>query len=115
MTWQRALILLSVGGIMVAALGPLDLVWATAGAVLPVDTAITAIRTSVVNVWIPTIALLALALAGWNMATLGGLMAVATGWGLKVMLITRAAFTRGHVIKNTPARGREASHVVTPS
>lgn len=62
-----------------------------------------------------TIALLALALAGWNMATLGGLMAVATGWGLKVMLITRAAFTRGHVIKNTPARGRDASHVVTPS
>jgi phenylacetyl-CoA:acceptor oxidoreductase subunit 2 len=62
-----------------------------------------------------TIALLALALAGWNMATLGGLMAVATGWGLKVMLITRAAFTRGHVIKNTPARGRDASHVVIPS
>lgn len=62
-----------------------------------------------------TIALLALALAGWNTAALGGLMAVATGWGLKVMLITRAAFTRGHVIKHTPARGRDASHVVTPS
>jgi len=57
---QRALMLLSVGGIMVAALGGVDLVWATAGAVLPVDTAITAIRISVVNVWIVTTALLAL-------------------------------------------------------
>jgi hypothetical protein len=57
---QRALVLLSVGGVVLAALGSLDLVGATAGAVLPVDTAITAIRTSVVNVWIPTIALLAL-------------------------------------------------------
>jgi phenylacetyl-CoA:acceptor oxidoreductase subunit 2 len=62
-----------------------------------------------------TIALLALALAGWTTAALGGLMAVATGWGLKVMLITRAAFTRGHVIKHTPARGRDPSHVVIPS
>ncbi|MDT3685394.1 MAG: hypothetical protein RO009_10175 [Pseudorhodoplanes sp.] len=62
-----------------------------------------------------TIALLALALAGWNTAAIGGLMAVATGWGLKVMLITRAAFTRGHVIKNTPARGRDPSHVIIPS
>lgn len=62
-----------------------------------------------------TIVLLALALAGWNTAAIGGLMAVATGWGLKVMLITRAAFTRGHVIKNTPARGRDPSHVIIPS
>jgi phenylacetyl-CoA:acceptor oxidoreductase subunit 2 len=62
-----------------------------------------------------TIALLMLALAGWHTAALGGLMAVATGWGLKVALITRAAFTRGHVIQHTPARGRDPSHVVTPS
>ncbi len=60
------------------------------------------------------IALLALALAGWSTAALGGLLALATGWGLKVMLITRAAFTRGHVIQQTPARGRELSQVVTP-
>jgi phenylacetyl-CoA:acceptor oxidoreductase subunit 2 len=64
------------------------------------------------------IVLLALALAGWNIwgaAALGGLLALATGWGLKVMMITRAAFTRGHIIKQTPARGRDLSHVVTPS
>jgi phenylacetyl-CoA:acceptor oxidoreductase subunit 2 len=64
------------------------------------------------------IVLLALALAGWNLwgaAALGGLLALATGWGLKVMMITRAAFTRGHIIKQTPARGRDLSHVVTPS
>jgi phenylacetyl-CoA:acceptor oxidoreductase subunit 2 len=64
------------------------------------------------------IVLLALALAGWNIwgaAALGGLLVLATGWGLKVMMITRAAFTRGHVIKQTPARGRDLSHVVTPS
>lgn len=58
---------------------------------------------------------LALALGGWSIAALGGLLALATGWGLKVMLITRAAFTRGHVIKHTPARGRDPSHIVTPS
>jgi phenylacetyl-CoA:acceptor oxidoreductase subunit 2 len=61
------------------------------------------------------IVLLALALAGWPTAIIGGLIAVATGWGLKVMMITRAAFTRGHIIKHTPARGRDPSHVVTPS
>jgi phenylacetyl-CoA:acceptor oxidoreductase subunit 2 len=61
------------------------------------------------------IVLLALALAGWSTAIIGGLMAVATGWGLKIMMITRAAFTRGHIIKQTPARGRDLSHVVTPS
>lgn len=61
------------------------------------------------------VVLLALALAGWDTAVLGGLLAVATGWGLKVMLITRAAYTRGHVIPHTPSRGRDLSHVVTPS
>jgi phenylacetyl-CoA:acceptor oxidoreductase subunit 2 len=61
------------------------------------------------------IALLALALAGWNTAVPGGLLAVVTGWGLKYMLINRAAFTRGHVIQRTPARGRDTGHVVIPS
>lgn len=61
------------------------------------------------------IVLLAAALAGWNTAALGGLLAVATGWGLKGMMITRAAHTRGHVITHTPARGRDPSHVVIPS
>lgn len=61
------------------------------------------------------IALLAFALAGWSTAVLGGLLAVVTGWGLKFMLITRAAFMRGHVIQHTPTRGRDTGHVVTPS
>jgi phenylacetyl-CoA:acceptor oxidoreductase subunit 2 len=61
------------------------------------------------------IALLALALAGWSTAVPGGLLAVVTGWGLKFMLITRAAFMRGHVIQRTPARGRDTGHVVLPS
>jgi hypothetical protein len=29
------------------------------------------------------------------------------------MLVNRAAFTRGHVIRHTPARGHDAAHVVT--
>ncbi|MCC6947907.1 MAG: hypothetical protein IT539_09085 [Bradyrhizobiaceae bacterium] len=61
------------------------------------------------------IALLALAFAGLVPAALGGLLVVATGWGLKVMLITRAAFMRGHTIQYTPARGRDSSHAVMPS
>lgn len=61
------------------------------------------------------ILLLALALAGLMPAALGGLLAVVTGWGLKFMLINRAAFTRGHVIQHTPARGRDPSHAVIPS
>lgn len=61
------------------------------------------------------ILLLAAALGGWIAAAFGGALALATGWGLKVMLITRAAFTRGHVITHTPTRGRDQSHVVVPS
>ena len=61
------------------------------------------------------IVLLALALTGWLPAAFGGALALVTGWGLKVMLITRAAFTRGHVITHTPTRGRDQSHVVVPS
>lgn len=62
-----------------------------------------------------SIGLLALAVAGWPTAVAGGLLAVATGWALKAMLITRAAFTRGHVIQHTPTRGNGASHTVVPS
>lgn len=62
-----------------------------------------------------SVALLAFALAGWPTAAAGGLLAVATGWGLKLMLITRAAFTRGHIIRHTPTRGRSASRVAIPS
>jgi phenylacetyl-CoA:acceptor oxidoreductase 26-kDa subunit len=61
-----------------------------------------------------SIGLLALALAGQNTAVLGGLLAVLTGWGLKAMLIVRAAFTRGHVIEHTPTRGRGGGHAVVP-
>lgn len=61
------------------------------------------------------IVLMLLALGGWSTAQLAGLLVVATGWRLKVMLITRAAFTRGHMIQHTPARGRGASHIVAPS
>jgi phenylacetyl-CoA:acceptor oxidoreductase subunit 2 len=59
--------------------------------------------------------LLMFALAGWPMAALGGLLAVVTGWGVKFMLITRAAFNRGPVLPCTPVRGRESSRVVVPS
>jgi len=60
------------------------------------------------------IVLLALALAGPNTAVAGGVLAVVTGWGLKSMLIVRAAFTRGHVIEHTPTRGRGGGHMVVP-
>lgn len=56
---------------------------------------------------------LAAALPGWPTAMLGGLLAVATGWGLKYMLVNRAAFTRGHIIQHTPARGHDEAYVVT--
>lgn len=62
-----------------------------------------------------SIILLALALAGWGTAAFGGLLAMVTGWGLKFMLITRAAYTRGHIIQHTPTRGRGPSHIVVPS
>lgn len=73
---------------------------------LPEEKALTAARFA-------AIALLAAALLDWPTAMPGGLLAVATGWGLKYMLVNRAAFTRGHVIRHTPARGHDAAHVVT--
>ena len=36
---------------------------------------------------------------------LGGLAVVATGWGFKFTLITRAAFNQGFAINHMPARG----------
>ena len=62
-----------------------------------------------------SIGLLALALGGLHTAAVGGLLAVLTGWGLKAMLITRVAFTRGHSIQHTPTRGRGASYTVVQS
>jgi phenylacetyl-CoA:acceptor oxidoreductase subunit 2 len=59
-----------------------------------------------------SIALLALALGGLHTAAAGGLLTVLTGWGLKAMLIVRAAFTRGHVIQHTPTRGRGGGQMV---
>lgn len=61
------------------------------------------------------IILLMLALAGWPFAALGGLLALVTGWGLKYMLITRAAFNSGPILPHTPVRGRESSRIVAPS
>ncbi|CAA7617003.1 Phenylacetyl-CoA:acceptor oxidoreductase (fragment) [Candidatus Terasakiella magnetica] len=47
------------------------------------------------------------ALAGLPLAgLLAGLLAVGAGWGLKALLITRAAFTRGAAISHAPVRGR---------
>lgn len=62
---------------------------------------------------IASLLLLAVGLTGahWALA-LGGLLAVAGGWGFKVVLITRAAYTRGAAIPVTPTRGRSQSRSV---
>lgn len=75
---------------------------------LPTENALSAAR-------LAAIILFVFALIGWPIAALGGLLALISGWGLKFMLITRAAFNRGPVIPHTPVRGREASRVVVPS
>jgi phenylacetyl-CoA:acceptor oxidoreductase subunit 2 len=62
-----------------------------------------------------SIIFLALALIGWRTAVLGGLLAVVTGWGLKYLLITRAAYLRGPILQHTPVRGRGPSSVIVPS
>lgn len=46
------------------------------------------------------------------MAALGGALAAMSGWGIKALLVTRAAFTRGPRITHTPVRGRGISRVV---
>jgi phenylacetyl-CoA:acceptor oxidoreductase 26-kDa subunit len=40
---------------------------------------------------------------------LAGLLAAATGWGMKFVIITRAAFTRSATIAFSPVRGRAAT------
>lgn len=63
---------------------------------------------------IAALALLAAGLAGFGTAAvIGGVLALLTGWGLKIVMVTRAAFLRGQAIPRTPVRGRGASHVVT--
>lgn len=57
--------------------------------------------------------LLALAWAGLLPGGLaGGLLAAVSGWGIKAMLVTRAAYTRGPLIPHTPVRGRGISRTV---
>lgn len=59
------------------------------------------------------IVLLALGLIGLSgVAVVGGVLAAVTGWAFKVILITRAAYTRGARIPHTPVRGRGVSRVV---
>lgn len=64
---------------------------------------------------IVSIVLLIVAFGGWPLARLGGLLAVLTGWGLKFMLVTVAAYNRGPILPFTPVRGRETSRIVLPS
>ncbi len=44
---------------------------------------------------------------------LAGLLVAATGWGIKALLITRAAYTRGAAIQFTPVRGRGKGRSIT--
>ncbi|KIM00338.1 hypothetical protein CCC_01493 [Paramagnetospirillum magnetotacticum MS-1] len=46
------------------------------------------------------------------MAIMGGILAAVSGWGLKALLVTGAAFTRGPRITHTPVRGRGISRTV---
>lgn len=64
---------------------------------------------------VTAIVLLIIAIGGWPLAALGGLLALVTGWGLKFMLVTQAAFNRGPILPCTPVRGQESSRVVVPS
>lgn len=52
------------------------------------------------------LALWVVALAGLPVAPLAGLLAAASGWAIKALLITRAAFTRGASVPHAPVRGR---------
>ena len=54
-----------------------------------------------------------LGIGGPWLAAVGGTIAALTGWALKAILVTRAAYTRGARIPHAPARGRgEASSVL---
>ncbi|RAU20689.1 phenylacetyl-CoA:acceptor oxidoreductase [Paramagnetospirillum kuznetsovii] len=46
------------------------------------------------------------------LAALGGILAATSGWGVKALIVTRAAFTRGPSIRHTPIRGRGVSRTV---
>jgi len=56
--------------------------------------------------------LLLAALAGWGggaAAALGGALLLATGWALKLILITRAAYRRGAQMLHAPVRGQPSA------
>jgi len=62
------------------------------------------------------LALVASGLAGLpDGAMLGGFVMAVSGWHLKALLVTRAAFTRGAAIPRTPTRGRSAGRSVVSS
>jgi len=62
--------------------------------------------------WV-SMALLAAGLFGLPLAAVGGgVLAVLTGWGLKAIMVTKAAFNRGAAIPRTPVRGRDSSRLV---
>jgi phenylacetyl-CoA:acceptor oxidoreductase subunit 2 len=56
--------------------------------------------------------MLSLALGGSGWMRLAGLLAAVSGWGIKALLVTRAAVTRGPAIPFTPVRGRGASRTI---
>lgn len=58
------------------------------------------------------ILILAALAAPMPLVALGGILAAASGWGIKAILVTRAAFTRGPLITHTPVRGRGTSRTV---
>ena len=62
-----------------------------------------------------TIAPLALLLAGWLapdfarvVVLLAGIVALATGWQFKFVLITRAAYNQGFALPHLPVRGTKS-------
>lgn len=58
---------------------------------------------------------LALLAAAWitpALAPVAGALLTLSGWGLKAVIVTRAAFTRGAAIQRTPVRGRGFSRTV---
>ena len=62
--------------------------------------------------WAGLVLILAAALTPASVAVLGGVLVMASGWGVKALLVTRAAFTRGPIIRHTPVRGRGLSRTV---
>ncbi len=56
---------------------------------------------------------LALLIASGLPVLLAGLMAAGAGWHVKLVILTRAAHTRGFAIPRTPVRGRGESRVLS--